>query len=221
VRKLRARQAIKQALAREFNGLLSNTGFNTFSFKQRSKMKQSGDAAVRFVDEYEVLIHSLGIDRSLEHEHVLRSDKTMLHSRLEMKPVSRRERFHREWLVCGTPRKDEPSAFLHLQVFILLFVHLKGKVSTLTDHEILFDPRMLMQNDDHASPRRFYGPLTTPVDAIEKFFKERGRSRGPMAEVLTPEPAGFSAITIKRVSGIDPRLRTQTARDGGKLGVTS
>ena len=100
-------------------------------------------------------------------EQVLRSDQAMLHSGLEMEPVSRRDRLHRKRLVDGTPRQDEPRAFLHLQVFILLFVHLKSEVSTLTDHEILFDARVLMQNDDHTSPRRFYGPFTTPVDAVE------------------------------------------------------
>jgi hypothetical protein len=42
-----------------------------------------------------------------------------------------------------------------------------------------------MQNDDHTSPRRFYGPFTTPVDAVEKFSKKCGRSNGRVAEVLT------------------------------------
>ena len=183
-------------------------------------MKRSGDVAVRLVDEHEVLIHPLGIGRSLEHEQVLRSDQAMLHSGLEMEPVSRRDRLHCKRLVDGMPRQDEPRAFLHLQVFILLFVHLKGEVSTLTDHEILFDPRVLMQNDDHASPRRFYGPFTTPVDAVEKFSKKCGRSNRRVAEVLTPEQACFSTITIERLPGVDAQLGAQTTRDGGKLGVT-
>jgi hypothetical protein len=105
-------------------------------------------------------------------------------------------------------------------VLILLFVHLKSEVSTLTDNEILFDPRVLMQNDDHTSPRRFYGPFTTPVDAVEKFSKKCGRSNGRVAEVLTPEQACFSTITIERLPGVDARLGAQPTRDGGKLGVT-
>src|SRR5438105_2075932 len=110
----------------------------------------------------------------------------MLHPRLKMKPFSWSERLNRKRLAVGTPRQNEPGAFLHLQTLILLFVHLKSKVSTLTDHEVLFDPRMLMQNDDHTSPRRLYGPFATLVDAIKKFIKEGRRSRGPMAELGTP-----------------------------------
>jgi hypothetical protein len=77
-----------------------------------------------------------------------------------------------------------------------------------------------MQNDDHTSPRRFYGPFTTPVDAVEKFSKKCGRSNGRVAEVLTPEQACFSTITIERLPGVDARLGAQPTRDGGKLGVT-
>ena len=129
----------------------------------------------------------------------------MLHSGLKMKLVARRERLDGKRLAGGTARKDKPRAFLHFQVFILLFVHLKSEVSTLTNHEILFDPRVLMQNDDHASPRCLYGPRRAPLDAIEKFRKKCGRSSGD-AEALTPEQASFSAITIERVPGVDARL---------------
>jgi hypothetical protein len=99
-----------------------------------------------------------------------------------------------------------------------LLVHLKSEVSTLTDYEILFDPRVLMQNNEHPSPRRLYGPFTTPVDAVEKFRKKRGRSNGLIAEVLTPEQASFSTITIERALGVDARLSAQTTREGCKLG---
>ena len=181
--------------------------------------QDEASGAVRFVDEHEVLIHPFGIGRSLEHEQVFRSDQTMLHSGLEMKPVARHDRLNRERLGGGSPRQDEPRAFPHLQVFILLFVHLKSEVSTLTDREILFDPRLLMQNDDHTSPRRLDGPFITPIDPIEKFSKKCGLSNGRMTEVLTPEQARFAAITIKRVPGVDARLGAQTSRDGGRLGV--
>ena len=85
-------------------------------------MKRSGGVAVRFVDEHEVLVHPFGINRSLEHEQVFRADQAMLHSRLEMKPVARRERLDGKRLVGGTPRQDESRAFPYLQAFILLFV---------------------------------------------------------------------------------------------------
>jgi hypothetical protein len=78
-----------------------------------------------------------------------------------------------------------------------------------------------MQNDDHTSPRRFYGPFTTPVDAVEKFSKKCGRSNGRVAELLTPEQACFSTITIERGPRIDARLGAQTSREGCKLGVSS
>ena len=55
------------------------------------QIKRSGNVAVRFVDKHEILVHPLGVDRSLEHEQVLRSDQTMLHSGLKMKPVTRSE----------------------------------------------------------------------------------------------------------------------------------
>ena len=89
----------------------------------------------------------------------------------------------------------------------------------MTDYEILFDPRVLMQNDDHTSPRRLYDSVAISVDTVEKLRKKRGRSNGPI-ELLTPERACLSAITIKRVLGVDARLGAQTTRDGGKLGVT-
>jgi hypothetical protein len=87
----------------------------------------------------------------------------------------------------------------------------------LTDYEILFDPWVLMQNDEHTSPRRLYGPFATPIDAVEKFRKKRGRSNGPIAEVLTPEQACFSTITIERDPGVDTRQRVQTTRERGEL----
>jgi hypothetical protein len=105
-------------------------------------------------------------------------------------------------------------------MFIFLFVHLKSEVAALTDYEILFNPWMLMQNDDHTSPRRLYGPVTTPIDAIEKFSKKCGRSSGRMIETLTPEQARFSAIAIERVPGVDARLVAQTTRDVSKRGVS-
>jgi hypothetical protein len=78
-----------------------------------------------------------------------------------------------------------------------------------------------MQNDDHTSPSCLYGPFATPVDAIEKFRKKCGHSNGSIAEVLTPEQACFSTITIERGPRIDPRLGAQTSREGFKLGVSS
>jgi hypothetical protein len=84
-----------------------------------------------------------------------------------------------------------------------LLVRLESEVSASTDYEILFDPRVLMQNDYHTSPRRLYGPFGALVDAVEKLRKTRGRSNGPIAEVLTPEQACFSTITIERVPGVD------------------
>ncbi len=183
-------------------------------------MKRSGDVTERFVDEHEVLVHPLGINRSLEHEQILRSDQTMLHSGLEMKPVPRRERRHGKRLTGGAPPQDEPRALLHLQAFILLFMRFKSEVSTLTDYEILFDPRMRMEHDDHTSPRRLYSLFATPFDALEKFSKQGGRSKGRIAEVLTPEQAGLSAIAIERLPGIDARLGAEIARQAGKLRIT-
>ena len=54
----------------------------------------------------------------------------MLHSGLKMKPVSRSERLNRKGSVGRTPRQDEPRAFPHLQVFVLLLVLLKSEVAT-------------------------------------------------------------------------------------------
>jgi hypothetical protein len=90
----------------------------------------------------------------------------------------------------------------------------------LPDYEILFDPRVLVQNDDHTSPRGLYRPFGSPVDAVEKFRKMSGRSNGPIAEVLTPERACFLTISIERVPGVDARLGAQTPRESCKLGVT-
>jgi hypothetical protein len=136
-----------------------------------------------------------------------------------MKPVARSKCLDGERLVGGTPRQDKPRAFLHQEVFVLLLVHLQSKVSTLTDYEILFDPRVLMQNDDHTSPRRLYDSVATSIDTVEKLGKKRGRSNGPSAELLTPERACLSAIAIKRLPGVDARLGAQTRRDGGELGL--
>src|SRR5271166_1943042 len=182
-------------------------------------MNRSGDSAVRFVDEHEVLVHPLGIDRSLKHEQVLRPDQTMLHAGLKMEPVTRSERLDCKRLAGSAPRQYKPRAFPHLQVFVFLLVHLKSEVSTLTDYEILFDPRVVMENDDYASPRSLDDPVAIPLDAVEKFRKKCGRSNGTIAEVLTPEQACFSTITIERVPGVDTCLGAQTTRDSCKLGV--
>src|SRR5208282_3281712 len=102
-------------------------------------MNGSGGAAVRFVDENEVLVHPLRIDRPLEHQQVLCPNQTMLHSRLKMKPVARSNCLYRKRLAGGAPPQDEPRAFLHHDMLVFLFVHLKSEVSALTDYEILFD----------------------------------------------------------------------------------
>ena len=49
-------------------------------------MKRSGNIGVRFVYEHEVLVHTLGIDRSLENEQVLRyrSDNAPFRARNEI-----------------------------------------------------------------------------------------------------------------------------------------
>src|SRR5271166_71667 len=184
-------------------------------------MNRSGDSAVRFVDEHEVLVHPLGIDRSLKHEQVLRSDQTMLHFGLKMKPVTRSERLDCKRLAGSAPRQYKPRAFPHLQVFVFLLMHLKSEVSTLTDYEILFDARVVMENDDYASPRSLDDPVAIPLDAVEKFRKKCGHSNGSIAEVLTPDQASSSTITIKRVPRVDARLGAQTSREGCKLGVSS
>jgi hypothetical protein len=137
-----------------------------------------------------------------------------------MKPVARSKCLDCERLAGRTPRQDKPRAFLHHEVFVLLLVRLKSEVSTLTDYEILFDPRVLTQNDDYTSPRRLYDSVATPVDTVEKLRKKRGRSKGLLAELLTPERACLSAITIKRVPAVDARLGAQTRRDAGELGLT-
>ena len=95
----------------------------------------------------------------------------MLHSGLKMKSLTRSEPLDCKRLFGGTPRQDQARAFPHLKLFVLLLVHLKSEVSTMTDYEILFHPRVLMQNNEHPSPRRLYGPIITPVDAVEKFRK--------------------------------------------------
>jgi hypothetical protein len=183
-------------------------------------MKGSGDSAVRFVDEYEVLVHPLGIDRSLEHQEVLCPNQTMLHSRLKMKPVARSKCLDCERLAGRTPIQDKPRAFVHNEVFVLLLVHLKSEVATLTNYEILFDARVFMQNDDHTSPRRLDDSVATSVDTVEKLRKKRGRSNGPIAELPTPERACLSAIAIKRLPGVNARLGAQTRGDAGELGLT-
>ena len=104
-----------------------------------------------------------------------------------MEPAPQSERFDGKRLVGGVPRQDKPSTFPHLQVFVLLLVRLQSEVSALTDDKILFDARVLMQNDDYTAPSRLDGPFGMPVDAVEKFRKKLGRSHGLIAEVLTPE----------------------------------
>ncbi|MBV9106860.1 MAG: hypothetical protein JO313_12655 [Verrucomicrobia bacterium] len=185
-----------------------------------TRMKGSGDAGVRFVDEHEVLVHPFGIERPLEHEQVLCPNQAMLHSRLKMKPVARSKCLDGERLVGGTPKQDKPGAFLDQEVFVLLLVHLKSEVSTLTDYEILFDPRVLIENNDHTSPRRLYDAVATSIDTVEKLRKKGDRSHGPIAELLIPERARLSAIAIERLPGVDARLAAQTRRDGGELGIT-
>src|ERR1700726_1653010 len=135
-------------------------------------MKGSGDSAVRFVDEHEVLVHPLGIDRPLEHEQVLCPNHTMLHSRLKMKPVARSKCLDCERLAGRTPIQHKPPAFLYHEEFALLLVHLKSKVAPSRDYEILFAPRVLTQNDDHTSPRRLYDSAAASVDSVEKLRKK-------------------------------------------------
>jgi hypothetical protein len=137
-----------------------------------------------------------------------------------MKPIARSECLDCERLAGRTPKQDKPRAFLHNEVFVLLLVHLKSEVATLGDYEILFDPRVLMQNDDHTSPRRLYDSVATSVDTVEKLSKKRGRSNGPIAELPTPERACLSAIAIKRLPGVNARLGAQTRGDAGELGLT-
>jgi hypothetical protein len=86
-------------------------------------------ASVRLVDEYEVLVHALGIDGALEYEQVLRPDDAMLHAGLEMELVARRERFDPERLIGRAPGQDKACAFLDLKPLILLFVRLESQVS--------------------------------------------------------------------------------------------
>ena len=168
-----------------------------------NKITRSRNVAVWFVDKHEVLVHPLGIHGSLEHEQVLRSDQTMLHSGLKMKPIARSERLDCQRLTGGTPIQDEPCALLHFQVFVLLLVHLKSEVSTLTNDEIFFDARVIMENDDYASPRSLDDPVAIPLDAVEKFRKKRGCSNGPVSEVLPPEQACLATIAIERLLGVD------------------
>src|SRR5262249_25169430 len=141
------------AVRRAWSGCQLDAGTDARS--PRWRRKRSGDAAaVRFVDKHEVLVHPFWIERSLKHEQILRPDQTMLHSGLKMKLVSRSERLDCEGAVGRTPRQDEPRAFPYLQAFILSLVLLKSEVATSADYAIPLNSGVLMQHDDHTTPRR-------------------------------------------------------------------
>src|SRR3954452_7510449 len=90
-------------------------------------------ASIRFVDEYEVLVHSLGIGGALEHKQVLRADDAMLGAGPEMELVARREHPDGERLPRAAAGQDQASTFLHFEAFILFLVRLQGEVSALAD----------------------------------------------------------------------------------------
>ena len=182
-------------------------------------MKRSGFIGVGYVNEDQILVHPLGIDRSFEHQQVFCPDQTMFHSRFKMKPVARSERLDSQRFVGGTPIQNEPCTLLHFQVFVFLLVHFKSEVTTLTNDEILFDPRVLVENDDDASPRCLDDSVATPLNAVDKSGKKRGGSDRSIAEVLPPEQAGLPTIVIEGLLGVDAQLGAQATRDGCVSGV--
>ena len=125
-----------------------------------------------------------------------------------MKPVPRSERLDGQRLMGGIPIQDEPCTFLHFQVFVLFLVHFKSEIAALTNHEILFDTRMLVESDDYASPGCLNDPVATPLNAVEEFGKKRGSSDRSIAEVLPPELASLATIMIESFLGVDARLGT-------------
>src|SRR5476651_1317780 len=89
--------------------------------------------AIWFVDEDQVLIHSLRINGPLEDEEVLGCDEAMLHARLEMELAAPLKEFSRQRSFLRPPPQNKSSALLHLKPLILFLVHLQRKISAFTN----------------------------------------------------------------------------------------
>src|ERR1039457_796018 len=132
---------------------------------QRRRIPRSS-VDVWFVDENQVLIHSLRINGSLEDEQVLGSDEAMLHARLEMELAAPLKQFGRKHSLVRPSPQNKSSAFLHLKPLILLLVHLERKISAFANHEKLLHARMFVQRHDHATPVRFDDAFTAALDSL-------------------------------------------------------
>ena len=114
-----------------------------------------------------------------------------------------------------------PAPSLHFQMFVLLLVHLKSKVSALTNDQILFDRGCSWRTMTTPPQGVWIVPSPRRVDAVEKLRKKRDRSNGPISEVLPPEQACLATIVIERLLRVDSRLGAQFTRNGRKSGVAA
>jgi len=108
-------------------------------------------------------------------------------------------------------------------VFVLLLVLLKSEVSTSTDYQILFNPRMLMQNDDPAKACAALSEATnTPricvtMAAAGAALWDRGNLvSAPAPKVVVKDTVGagdafMAGLMVGLTRGADPRIVLETA----------
>src|SRR5947207_5024227 len=109
---------------------------------------------VRFVNEYEILIHPFRIERTLKHEQVFRADDAMLHPGLEMKLSAGPENFDRKRSLVRRTPEDKTCPFADFESLVLLLVHLEREVSAFAHDEIFLHAWMFVQRNLDAAPIR-------------------------------------------------------------------
>src|SRR5204863_8696795 len=109
---------------------------------------------VRFVNEYEILIHPFRIDRTLKHEQVFRADDAMLHPGLEMRLSAGQENFDRKRSLVRRTPEDKTCPFADFESLVILLVHLERDVSAFAHDEIFLHSWMFVQRQHGAAPPR-------------------------------------------------------------------
>ena len=141
-----------------------------------------------FVNEDQVLIHSLRIDRAFEDEKVLGADQAMLDPWREMKLGSELQHFSGErWLVRPAPQ-DQAGTFDDFQALVLFFVHFEREISVFSDHEEFFHPGVFVKRNNHPAPFRLDDALTPALDSLKEIRETMGSFPDGIRESDPPTP---------------------------------
>src|SRR6266550_2506830 len=122
---------------------------------------------VRFVNEDEILIHRLRIDRTLKHEQVFRANDAMLHPGLEVKLSAGQEDFDRKRSLVKRTPEDKTCAFADFESLVLLLVHFEREVSAFAHDEIFLHAWVFVQRNRNPAPTGANHAIVRVLDPIE------------------------------------------------------